>query len=213
MDGLQENPGARGLRHMNLGGDTKVNLTSSNALLLEPSKNGLDILSQILRGFGAQRIHACMSADEAMSIVSRTQIDLFLVDQALENEASFSFVKWLRRSKIEPTCYAPVVFTSGHTGAATVAKARDSGANFLVLKPVTPQVLMKRILWIMQEKRLFIEGGDFIGPDRRFKNMGPPPGADGRRDTDLDPSLGEAAEPNLSQIEIDAFVKPQRVYI
>ncbi|MGC5376454.1 hypothetical protein ACPXAO_23390, partial [Salmonella enterica] len=57
----------------------------------------------------------------------------------------------------------------------------------------------------------FVECDSFIGPDRRFKNMGPPPGTNGRRKTDVQEDLGEATAPNMSQSEIDALLKPTKV--
>jgi hypothetical protein len=73
----------------------------------------------------------------------------------------------------------------GHTPVDQIHKARDCGANFVVAKPITPRLLLERVLWIAQESRPFIELDGYVGPDRRFQNNGPPGGpGTGRRRTD-----------------------------
>jgi DNA-binding response OmpR family regulator len=125
----------------------------------------------------------------------------------------YEFLRQLRHAGDKPNSYVPVVLVSGHVRASDVARARDTGANFFVAKPLTPNVLLQRILWVARDKRPFVEVGRYIGPDRRFKFEGPPVGSDGRRDCDLKSPLGGAEEPNLSQNEIDMMIKPQRVLI
>jgi len=59
---------------------------------------------------------------------------------------------------------------------------------------------------------MFVECDTYFGPDRRYKNEGPPPEfPDGRRREDVTTELGEAAEPNMSQDELDNLIKPQKV--
>jgi hypothetical protein len=73
-------------------------------------------------------------------------------------------------------------------------------------------VLYGRIVWAVSNSRKFVESATYIGPDRRFRNLGPPDGV-GRRSTDLSTSVGEASEPNLSQNEIDSFMTPMMIKI
>ncbi len=73
-------------------------------------------------------------------------------------------------------------------------------------------MLWERVLWTAREARAFVKVGDvYAGPDRRFKNEGPPPGIDGRRSGDLPPEVGEAKEPNLQQDTIDSLLAPRKV--
>jgi hypothetical protein len=58
---------------------------------------------------------------------------------------------------------------------------------------------------------MFIEAQNYVGPDRRFKRLGPPAGMDGRRSDDLAVEVGEAQTPNLSQEEINLMMKPTKV--
>ena len=81
----------------------------------------------------------------------------------------------------------------------------------MVAKPITPKVLLDRIFWVAKEDRLFVATDTYVGPDRRFKRLGPPAGMSGRRKDDLPAELGAASTPNLSQDQIDGLLKPMKV--
>ncbi len=60
--------------------------------------------------------------------------------------------------------------TASHIRRGRVAEARDCGANFVVTKPFSPALLLERILWVARDTRPFLEVGDYLGPDRRFRH-------------------------------------------
>ncbi|KAK0360550.1 hypothetical protein LTR94_026869 [Friedmanniomyces endolithicus] len=122
----------------------------------------------------------------------------------------YDFVSWLRREAPEPARFTPVIMILGHAAGARVAKGRDCGASFVVAKPITPAVLLKRILWLGGETRQFVDAEHYVGPDRRVRNYGPPAGGDGRRETDLSGEVGEALEANMDQAAIDELMKPMK---
>ncbi len=194
----------------------RINLKGAEILLLQSTTQGLDILSQILTGFGAKQFHRCVTAEEAKGITEKQTLDLLIVEGQLGDRTTdgFDFVRWLRRSPLEPNAWAPILMVSGHCSVRNVQKARDCGANFVVAKPVIPTVLWERLLWIARENRPFVKAGDiYVGPERRFKNEGPPNGMAGRRSTDLSAEVGEATLPNMNQEDIDSLLQPKRVNI
>jgi len=191
----------------------RVNLNLASVLLLDSSEHGLDILTQVIKGLGAQDIHRCASAADAVELLQRTTVDLILIDPSLKDEDGYDFIRSVRRSPSSAHRTAPIILISGHSTAGAVQRARDCGANFFVAKPITPKTLLDRILWISRDNRQFIDvEGGYCGPDRRFKFEGPPPGSPGRRAEDLKP-LSESHTPNMSQEEVDFMIKPQRVQL
>jgi DNA-binding response OmpR family regulator len=106
--------------------------------------------------------------------------------------------------------YVPIVVLTGYSRVDAVVGARDAGANLVVKKPLSPQVLFDRLAWMGQGSRKFVETETYVGPDRRFKSIGPPDGL-GRRSTDLSQDVGLAREPNMTQSEIDAMMKPTKL--
>jgi DNA-binding response OmpR family regulator len=191
----------------------KVNLERACILLLERGQHNLDILGQIVKGFGAGNLQRCLSIQEAKDLLVRKPVDLVIAEPELGGEDGLELVRWLRSSPLEPNRFTSVALIMGHTSVGRVAQARDCGANIVIAKPLKPAVLLSRILWLGRDHRPFVECSAYVGPDRRFKHAGVPAGTDGRRSTDLDTPIGDANEPNLGQDEIDAFMKPQRVLL
>jgi DNA-binding response OmpR family regulator len=154
-----------------------------------------------------------MTIDEAQRIVLKTTIDLIVAEPAAAGDSGLSFVRWLRRSELDPNATTPVIMVSANLSKAAIRNARDAGANFCLAKPMSPKILMERISWVIRDNRQFVISDTFSGPDRRFKAEGPPPGVQPRRKTDLKSKLGEAVDANMSQSEIDTLLKPQKVVL
>lgn len=192
--------------------NARFDLSKAIAMVVDGSLHSLDVTAQILKGFGVASVLRCETVEEAEKLARVKTIDVIIIDPSIGGGAGYSFISTLRHST-GPSAYVPVILISGHVRHSDVARARNTGANFVVTKPLSPAVLLQRILWIARDKRPFVEVGDYIGPDRRFKFEGPPAGSDGRRNDDLKAPLGDADEPNLSQDEVNLMIKPQRVLI
>lgn len=190
---------------------SRIQLKKAAILLVEPNTQSMDILAQIFMGFGANQFLKATTFEEAQKASKSAQIELIICEATLQpfQPDGYEFVSWLRRSGLQPNAYAPAILVSSHTSARCVNKARDSGAHFMVMKPLAPTVLLERIVWIAQTNRPFVSCDAYAGPDRRFQNLGPPDG-DGRRATDLSADVGLAQEPNMSQNEIDGLLKPAK---
>ena len=189
----------------------RVNLEHSSVLLIDDNPKSLDLLSSIFHGFGVKEQIKCESATQASEILKRRMVDLILVDCSMPEMDGYDFTRWLRRETPAPVRYTPVIMLTGHAAQSSVNKSRDCGASFVVAKPLTPSVLLKRILWLGVDERQFVECETYVGPDRRVRNFGPPLGMPGRRSGDLSTHVGEASEANMDQADIDLLMKPRRV--
>ena len=168
-----------------------LNLTDAVTMVIDDNQFSLDLTIQVLKGFGARTRYACKDPLEAMQILQDHSVDLLVVDSEMPTMDGYDLVSWLRRSKLEPNAFVPVIMTAGHVRRSRVLKARDCGANFMVAKPFSPLTLLERITWAARDGRPFLEVGDYFGPDRRFREDGPPERGERRRDADLT----ENAEP------------------
>jgi DNA-binding response OmpR family regulator len=192
----------------------RINLRATGVLVLDANPQALDVLRQILSGFGARSIHGCANGDETREAFSQRTLQLVIVDPLMTEEDGFELIRWMRRQEMSPNHTLPIIATIGHNTRRNVMAARDAGANFVVAKPLSPETLLQRIEWIARENRQFIVAPGYVGPDRRFKNEGPPPGCEGRRADDLPIEVPlEAASPNMNQSEIDGLFKPRKVVL
>jgi CheY-like chemotaxis protein len=151
---------------------SRFNLSNTVVLVFDPTELGLAIVSQILTGFGARKIHRCGTIEEAKQVVADVEVDLMIIDAMAESGEGYEFVRWLRANVPEPNRHTPVLLTAAHTKASDVANARDCGSHFIVAKPLTPIVVLERIIWIAKEGRAFVLSDAYVGPDRRFAKSG-----------------------------------------
>lgn len=189
----------------------RLNLEKAAILLLDGDQMSLDILSQILSGFGAKHIQKFTAIEPAQRAVQSSEFDLVVVDPSMLGMEGYEFIKWLRREAPKSNRFVSVMIVTGQTQTSRIGAARDAGANFVVAKPLTPAVILDRIIWMSRDKRPHVECNAYAGPDRRFKFEGPPAGSDGRRKGDLPAEIGDASQPNLSQADIDAMMQPRKV--
>ena len=191
----------------------RVNLAHTTVLLIDDQPTSLDMLGSIVQGFGCKEQIKCPSAQAATELLARRAVDLILIDCIMPDMDGYEFVRWLRRDAPTPTRYVPVIMILGHASQAKVHQGRDCGASFMVAKPLSPSLLLKRIIWLGAEDRDFVEAEHYVGPDRRVRNYGPPAGTDGRRESDLSGELGAAVEENMDQDDIDMLMKPMKVSV
>ncbi|MFK0299127.1 response regulator [Brevundimonas sp. NPDC090276] len=144
------------------------NFNGAVTMVIDDSPFALELTAQAVLGFGIKVRHACSSAAEAIAILRDHPVDLILVDCEMPGMSGYEFVRWLRRSGLEPNAFAPVIMTAAHVRRSKVSEARDCGANFLITKPFSAGVLLERIVWVARDARPFLEVGDYFGPDRRF---------------------------------------------
>ena len=191
--------------------NARLKLDKVSVLVVDDNQQSLDILGQVLSGFGVRSIQKCESAKDAMKALGSQVFDFIVSESNMVDQDGFAFVRGVRRMRGQPNALIPILMVTSHARTSQVHKARDSGANFLVAKPITPKVLLDRIVWVAKEERMFIEAPNYVGPERRFQRLGPPPGMTGRRKDDLHAELGAANTPNLSQEQINNMMKPMKV--
>lgn len=146
------------------------NFAGAVTMVIDDSPFALELTAQAVLGFGIKVRHACSSAAEAITVLRDHPVDLILVDCEMPGMSGYEFVRWLRRSGLEPNAFAPVIMTAAHVRRSKVSEARDCGANFLITKPFSASVLLERIVWVARDARPFLEVGDYFGPDRRFRS-------------------------------------------
>ena len=187
-----------------------MNAAWVTALVVDADTYSSAITAGMLEGFGLTKQKVVDSSEAAQAAIGQNPYDLIICDASLTGGSAVDFIRWLRHLEDQPQRLVPVVVLTGYGSRNEVESVRNAGANVIVKKPMAANVLYDRLRWVAKGTRVFVESATYIGPDRRFKNVGLPGGV-GRRSTDLSGNIGEATESNLSQDEIDMMVKPMKV--
>ena len=181
------------------------NFERARVLVIEPHTTGMKIIGQLVQAFGVRDPVRCGTVAEAAKALEGPAFDLVICDARLEQSDAYDLVLKLRRSVNNPNRTAIVIIVSGHTPLGKVAKARDCGASYILTKPLIPRKMLDRLLWLSKDERDFIISDTYCGPDRRFHQLGPPPGQSGRRAEDR----GMIADAGY-ELDGEFFVQPKR---
>ncbi len=182
---------------------TRLGLRDIEPLVVDDNPQSTELLGAILMGFGISRPTKCHSVEAAREALLTRRFDLIMVNCEMAEEDGFALVRDLRADREGPNACTPVLMLSASTPESKVVRARDCGANFTIAKPVSPMILLERMLWIAQSRRAFIDTPRYHGPDRRFRTEPLAPGISERRAEDL--RIIAVPERALSQEEIDGL--------
>ena len=186
-----------------------INLAGMSFLLADPSPHSCAIIHGIFRGFGVNRVIEARTTNDAIQVLIDQKIDLLLCEPRLPTAGGLAFIRSIRRSPENPCRTIPILVITGDTRTSVVKEARDSGANMVVAKPMSPASLYERLTWVAFNPRKYVDSPKYFGPDRRFKIEGLPDGT-GHRSSDVSETLEAEAGPALSQNEIDNLLQQAR---
>ncbi len=173
-------------------GPPRLNLKSVTALIADRDEFTRGLLIQMLRGFGISQVSSAGTGEEAKQILSANCPDVLFIEGELSDMPAAELIVWIRRHANKGLRYQPIMVLSGYTQLRMVQSARNAGAHLVIRKPVSPQTLFDRLVWVAGFDRPFVETPNYAGPDRRFRAI-PPPDGDMKREADLpQPRTAEA---------------------
>ena len=182
----------------------RFNMRQLKVMVVDDTQSSLDIMTHVLMGFGIRQYTTCRTVSEAAATLEVEAFDMVIVDGEMPDQDGFDLTQRLRSDQEGPNFTIPIIIASGHTPRSKIERARDIGANMVVLKPIVPDVLLNRIEWMAKSPREFVISPEYCGPDRRPRGASMLKlGADDRR---ADPDrLMSQPERELSQSDIDSL--------
>ena len=137
-------------------------LQSGSVLVVDDGEEYRDVVCRRLKRLGFT-IHCAASGEEALSFVTKSSVDLILLDIVMPG---LSGIETLARLKQAPaTRDIPVIMLSSADDSGTVVECIKRGADDFVPKPVNNTVLKTRLEASLAKRRLklasFSEGGFF----------------------------------------------------
>ena len=95
--------------------------------------------------------------------------DLIITDYYMSPIDGIQFARMIRKENACADEFVPILLLTGYATSSLVERARDSGINGVLAKPLSIKLLYRRISAIIEENRPFIQGQEYFGPDRRRK--------------------------------------------
>ncbi len=156
-------------------------LSNFTVLVVEDSVYMHSLISSMLKVFSVGDIMVSEGGTDAIDLLKVTQartkssyinhVDIVLMDWLMAKGGGEDLLKWIRGHEKDSIRFLPVVVVSGYTTDVITSKARDLGANEILVKPVSGNSLASRICSVIDTPRPFIKIPDYFGPDRRRQEL------------------------------------------
>lgn len=123
-------------------------------------------LRDVLLGMGFPTIYVSGTAADTMRQIGEREPSVILLDNSLPGSDGLALTRRLRRHGGSYSA-SPIVLMTAAPDLALVAAARDAGVNEIVVKPLSMEALILRLMHVLKMPRPFIRTSGFVGPDRR----------------------------------------------
>lgn len=140
-------------------------------LAVDDSQYMIQIVTLLLEAMGIRRIQGLERPAEVFATMKEWRPDLIIVDHIMTPITGLELIKQIRTDTDSPDQFVPIILLTGHAKTSVVKNARfNSGADAVLVKPVSAQRLYEAIVAIYKSDRTFVETKTYFGPDRRVKD-------------------------------------------
>ncbi len=126
----------------------------------------LGVMKDMLRQIGVGEILTANNLERAEELILKPGHVLFCA-MDMEEMDGVAFIRELRSKEDNPNHEIPIIMMTGQPDEKQVMAARDAGATEFLIKPVSALTLEQRLTVVIERPRPFVDGGGFVGPDRR----------------------------------------------
>lgn len=140
-------------------------------LIVEDTAPMRKLVTSVLETLGVGCVLTAIDGEEGFELFCDTRPDIVIADWHMLPMSGIELVHKIRREKRSPNQTVPIIMMTGYSAFPRVAEARDTGATEFLVKPFSANDLARRIAYVINKPRDFIETPDYFGPDRRRRVM------------------------------------------
>ena len=151
-------------------------------LVVQDHAHARRLVATMLQAFGVSQVYEAADAHQAWTILRQAVPDLVVLDWDLSGKTGADLMQTVRTNPLSPNPFVPVIMLA--TSRDQVQQARDCGVNEFIAKPLSVQILMSRLVAVIEHPRTFVRARGYFGPCRRRLRCGEYLGADRRARVD-----------------------------
>jgi len=118
-----------------------------------------------LEGFGAVRDTS--RVERAREWIEEQAPDLVIAESDSFNEDGCRLFHGIRHHEFGEDPFVPIIAVLTEGVTPQIRHAVDSGADHILVKPVSIESLLERVALLIRKRKPFVVTCDYIGPDRR----------------------------------------------
>ena len=136
-------------------------------LIVEDTVPMQKLVSSVLETLGVGRVWTAAEGQAGFEMFCNENPDIVITDWHMVPMSGIELVDKIRNDAASPNKMVPVIMMTGYSALPRVSQARDMGTTEFLVKPFSANDLARRIAYVINKPRDFIETGDYFGPDRR----------------------------------------------
>lgn len=160
-----------------------LNFEKLSVLVVEDTLPMLRLMVAVLSTLGVKNIHSATNGQRGFDVFCKEAPDIVISDWHMDPMDGIELTKLIRRDPASPNRLAPIILVTGFSAVGRVGIARDAGITEFMVKPFSANDLAKRLAYVINKPRDFIDAPVYFGPDRRRRKNPDYPGPY-RRDED-----------------------------
>ena len=138
-----------------------------SVLVVEDTAPMRKLIISVLETLGVGLVYSAENGETGFEIFRKQNPDIVIADWHMEPVNGIELTKEIRSNPMSANRMAPVVLVTGYSALSRVAQARDAGVTEFLVKPFSANDLAKRIAYVINKPRDFIDCPNYFGPDRR----------------------------------------------
>jgi two-component system chemotaxis response regulator CheY len=146
---------------------------SLGVLVIDNSQFMRKIVRNLLLNVGVKEIYEASDGIAGLEAIRTILPDIVVLDWDLPLLNGAELVRIVRSPGLFPIPDVPVIMLSSHGERGRVLEAARIGVNEYLVKPVSAQALLDRMVSILVKPRPIVRLGDYYGPEPRRQFVDP----------------------------------------
>jgi CheY-like chemotaxis protein len=168
-----------------------LKLDQISVLVIEDTIPMRKLIVSVLESLGVATVYTADNGAHGFAQYQKYNPDIIITDWLMQPVDGIEFIRMVRSHPESPNRMVPIIIITGYSAVTRVIEARDQGVTEFLVKPFTAHDLAKRMAYVINRPRDFVEAPKYHGPDRRRKRdeeFGP---SKNRRKHNVKPVSGE----------------------
>jgi len=153
--------------HAHASRDVATLLQSLSVLVVEDNPFTRKVNRGLLAHLGIRTIHEAPDAIAGLEAIRTCAPDLVIVDWNLPMVSGAELVRMVRSPRTFPLPDVPIIILTCHGERWRVIEAQRLGVHEFLVKPVSSQAVLDRIVAIFHNPRPMVQLSDYYGPEPR----------------------------------------------
>lgn len=146
------------------------NFKNIRLVIAEPVDDVRFGLRDALSGAGFEQIDDTSMVSVVHESIANNGVDLLICNMHLSDGGFDNLIHQIRHQEIGNNPFVTIITLIPMADEQMIKKVICSGTDDIMVMPISPENLMKRVVHLIHERKPFVVTTDYIGPDRRERD-------------------------------------------